>query len=197
MSRVSKAFTLLEVLIASSLAAVLFFVLVSMGGQVSGIVSKTVVLNELQQLAEMTGRKLVRQVSYCDAGGAAFQDKPELVALALHPVEDVTSSAKKVYAEHLTLYAWQPGHELLEIKGSPLTAEQRFQPIRLGGAAMEAMLVGNHPTKTFCTNVAQLKLVSSDGGFPVTLKLTLEKSAARYGRQTITFERPLCLRNTY
>lgn len=198
MSRDSKAFTLLEVLIAGSLAAVLFFVLIGLASQVSGVVSKTMVLNELQQIAEMAGRKLVGQVSLCDGGGAAFLDDPAVVALALHPVDDVTASAKKVYGPRVLVYAWQPGQGVIqEVKGTELPPDSRFQPLKLGPAAISSFLIQDHPRRVLCQCVAKMSLTSPDGGFPVLLKLKLQKSAGHYGLQTILVERPLCLRNIY
>jgi hypothetical protein len=198
MCRGSRGHTLLELLVAGGLGALLFFMGLGLMAQVSGIVSKTMALNELQQVGEVTARRLARQVASCDAGGAAFLVRPDLVMLALHPVSEVTPSAKKVYANRLTVYAWLPRTATLyEMQGGLLADSDRFQPLKLGPAAMESFLLEDRPRRPLCEYLSKVELTTPDGGFPLLLRLTMQKSAYRYGMQTVILERFLCLRNLY
>ena len=198
MFRDFRAFTLLELLVAGSLGAVLFFMVLGLLSQVSGIVSKTTALNELQQVGEVTARRLARDVALCDAGGAAFLQRSDLVMLALHGVAEVTPSAKKVYAPRLTVFAWLPATATLyEMHGSQLAESDRFQPMKLGSAALESFLLQDRPRRPLCAFLSKVELTTRDDGFPLLLRLTLQKSAYRYGMQTVVIERLLCLRNLY
>jgi len=161
------------------------------------VVSRSQVISEIQQNGEMTVRRLLELTARCDGGGAAFLEEPTLVALALHPVEDVTSAGKKQYAEQVSLFAWRPDTRMLvEIWDDPLAPADRFLPLKLGADAMR-LLSTRAQRRVLSRDVLEMSISTPSGAFPLYLRLKLMKYAPQYGPQTVTLERPLCLRNVY
>jgi Tfp pilus assembly protein PilE len=197
MSRVSKGFTLVEVLIAGSISVVLLSVLFVLYERVSGVLYKTMIVNELQQNSELIARKLSSSVAGSDSGGAAFLSEAALKAISVHPLADVTSAGKKVYADSVTLFAWTPSDlTLKELHSDTIRPAKRFSPTRLDPDGIRSLAAGSHP-KILSNRVVELTLTSPDGAFPLQIRIKLQQNAPHGGPQSIVLERQLCLRNIY
>lgn len=197
MSRVSRGFTLVEVLIAGAVSIVLLAVLFMLYERVSGVLYKTMIINELQQNSEVIARKLSSAVAVSDSGGASFLQEANLAALAVHPLADVTSAGKKVYSDSVTMFAWTPvDATLIEIHSDSIPPAKRFTPTRLTPDAIRNLASQPNP-KILSKRVVELTLTSPDGAFPLTVRLKLQQAAPHSGPQTIVLERQLCLRNVF
>lgn len=187
----------MELLVAGGLAAVLFLLLTSLLIRVSGVVQRVLTLNELQQTAEVLAGRIGSLTQRCDVGGVGFYQDAGLTALSLHPVEDVTPTAHKLYAETVTLLAWRPDNQTLsEIHSRPYPMKDRWQPIKLGPDAIQ-LLAQEPPRRILARTVLKMELTSPTGINPLLMKLVLQKNAPGGGPQSVVLERHLTLRNVF
>jgi hypothetical protein len=188
-------FTLLEVLVASGLAAVAFFLLISLLVRVSGVTNKISAITEIQQTSQMALSRLEALLQRCDVGGIKILQDVDICALSLHPIGEVTPTSAKLYAPRISVLAWTPASgALLEFQSDEQALEDRWQPIRLGGDQMRD-LTKQRPVRTLCTAVSKMEIVGTV--FPVLLKLDLSRNAPGYGWQRVHLERYLSLRVQY
>lgn len=197
MFRASRAFTLIETVVASALLTVFLTIVVVSLLKVSGFVQRTALISELQQSAQITLTRVDGMARRCDGGGCSFVQRSDLVALSLHPIFDVNVEARKLYEERVTVFAWdQLGKRLLEFRSDRFPLEERYQPHKLGEDAIEALVQGS-PSRVLCKYVDAMSLESSDQNFPLLLKLTLRANAPGYGQQSVLIERHLAPRVHY
>lgn len=187
------AFTLLEILVTMALAVATFLVVVGLLVRVSGVTQRISVSADLQQTSEMVLARIQNQVQQCDLAGIVRFAEPDVIGLALHPVEQIATNTAKTYAERPILLAWQPTTQTLaEWRGPALS--NRFEPHRMTLPEARAALA-SPPTSILCKCVSRWEL--SDTNMPLLLRIEFGKNAAGYGWQTVQVERYLNLRIQY
>lgn len=193
--RRSKGFTLMEVLVASSLAVLGFFFLLTLVMRTSGVMNRVLVVSQLQQNCEITVNRICNFTSRCDVGGVSFAQDPALTGLSLHPVDDIVGSNYKRYAVSTTLFRWTPATQtLVEINSLPLLDEQRWQPTRLDPDAI-GLLSLKPPARVLSRSIARMELYSPDQNCPLLMRLDFLANAPGYGPQRIRVERHLNVRD--
>jgi hypothetical protein len=191
----TRAFTLLEVLVAGSLATLGFFLLLSLLMRVSGVVQRVVTVNSLQQNCRIATQRVVSTAERCDVGGVSFVHDPALRAIALHPVEEVTATARKRYEQTLTLFCWTPDKQtLVETHTAPLADADRWQPLKLTGDEIGLASL-RPPTRVLSRTVTDMQLYSTDGNCPIRMRLYFGANAPGFGAQTVRVERYLNVHN--
>lgn len=198
MSIARRGFTLIEMVVAGGLVALLLGVLVILLFRTSNLVSRSTMLNELQSSGEALFRRMSVPCNQSDAGGASYVSEDGECMLALHPVETITPSGRKLYAPQVTVFSWDPStSRLLMFQGEVLPEPNRYDPTRLDKDAMRALIRRASP-KVLSERVTQCTLTPiSGGGFPLRLQLRLEQKVPHGPVQVYLLERSLCLRNFY
>lgn len=128
MSPASRGMTLTEVLLAGALG-VLFL------GQVLGFLvpSMRVQLRlsaeaDQVRLGSLALEKLATDLRATPAAGVSLLLEDGLVAVALHPQEDVTGDGQRVFAENLQVYSWS----------GKVFQRQQWRPAGAGPAQLQA-----------------------------------------------------------
>lgn len=197
MFRVSRGFTVMELLVASGITLLFFIILVQLLLRASGAVHRTATLSELQQSAELIYTRIASYAHRCDDGGATYLTDTDLVALSLHPVQDVSPSARKLYAAQVTAFCWTPARlTLTEQHGLNIPEEDRYQPRKLGPDAIRQLSL-EPPRRVLSRHMGQFSVTSADGNFPVLLTMKLARNAPGAGVQSVALERYLVLRNLF
>ncbi len=191
----SRGFTLLEILVASSLAILGFLFLLTLLMRTSGVMNRVLVVSQLQQNCEVTVNRLNSFASRCDVGGVSFAADPALTGLSLHPVEDIVGSNYKHYADHITLFSWTPTNStLVETHSQLFTDDERWQPHKLDPDAIGALSLLK-PARVLSRSVSQMELYSPDQNCPILMRLDFLANAPGYGPQKIHLERYLNVRD--
>ena len=191
----SSGFTLLEILVAGSLAVLGFFFLLNLLSRTAGVMNRVLVVSQLQQNCEMTVNRLTTQVARCDVGGVSFVQDPALSGLALHPIDDVEGDGHKHYASTLTLVRWTPATQaLVEIPSLPLVPADQWQPTRLDADAIGQLSL-RPVSRELSRSVSRMELYSPDQNCPIRLRLDFQSAAPGYGTQLVHVERFLNVRN--
>ncbi|MBT9584333.1 hypothetical protein IV102_13405 [bacterium] len=180
---------------ASSLAAMGFFLVLSLLIRVSGVVQRVVTVSSLQQNCKIATQRVIATAERCDVGGVSFVQDPALTAIALHPVEEVTATAHKRYEQTLTLYCWTRARQTLEeIHTAPLADPDRWQPHKLTGDEIGLASL-RPPTRVLSRTVTDMQLYSADGNCPIRMRLDFGANAPGFGTQTVRVERHLNVHN--
>lgn len=158
--------------------------------RVSGVVSKTVSVTELQVSGQMLMHRLLAHLQRCDAGGLKFITEDNLCALNMHEVADVTPDSRKLYAERVLVWHWQ-GSKLSEHRSQPLGMDNRWQPSRLDDGTLRN-LTGLEPGRTLSAHVVHLSVVAPDKNTPWLVRLDLERSTHR-----VRYEQFISLRDHF
>ena len=190
-----RGFTLVEILVAGALTLTFLGILVNLMFKVSGTLHKTAIIAELQQTSHLVASRISGFAHRCDDGGATFLVDTNQSALAFHPVQDVSPSARKMYDPHVTVFGWSAVAQTLSVFHSDdFPADDRYQPRKLGPDAIRQLLLGTVKS-VLSRDLQSLKLTSPDSNFPVLMTLRFVRNAPGVGPQAIVLERCLVLRN--
>lgn len=190
-----NGFTLVEVLVAGSLATVVFFIVINLLLRVSGVTNKISAITEIQQTSQMALSRLESLLQRCDVAGIKILQEQDISALSLHPVGEITPTSAKLYAPRISVLAWTPASGALrEFQSDEQALNDRWQPIRLAGDQIRS-LSNQRPVRVLCSAVTRMEITGTV--FPVLLKLDLSRNAPGYGWQSVHIERYLTLRVQY
>lgn len=195
MSRSKRGFTLMEIMVASTLTVLGFFFLLNLLTRVSGVMNRVLVVSQLQQNCEVTINRISSFACRCDVAGISFCQDPALSGLSLHPVDEVVDTNYKRYASHITLFSWTPANmTLVETNSIPFTDEQLWQPSRLDADAI-GLLSLQPAARVLSHSISRMELYSPDQNCPLLLRLDFQTNAPGYGPQGIRLERYLNVRD--
>lgn len=185
----------MELMVAASLLALGFFILVIMLIRVSGIMNRVVVVSQLQQNCDLTAARLSNFASRCDVGGVSFSQDPALTGLAVHPVREILGNHYKRYEPYITLFCWSPTNStLVETHSLPLADDECWQPHKLDPDAI-GILSLRPPSRVLSRSVTRMELYSPDQNCPVFLKMEFQTNAPGFGTQVVRLERYLNVRD--
>ena len=191
----SRGFTLLEVMVASTLAILGFLFLLTLLMRTSGVMNRVLIVSQLQQNCEMTVNRVSNFASRCDVAGVSFAADPALTGLSLHPVKDIVGSNYKQYEACITLFSWTPSNStLVETNSVPFPEDQRWQPSRLDPDAI-GILSLRPPTRVLSRSVSSMQLYSPDQNCPLLMRIDFQANAPGYGPQKVHVERYLNVRD--
>lgn len=185
----------MELLVAGSLLALGFFILITLLIRVSGVMNRVVVVSQLQQNCDLTAARLTSFMARCDVGGVSFSQDPALTGLALHPVQDILGNHYKRYDPYITLFCWSVSNStLVETHSAPFTDDERWQPHKLDPDAI-GLLSLSPPSRVLSRTVTRMELYSPDQNCPLRLRMDFQTNAPGYGAQLVRLERYLNVRD--
>lgn len=199
-ARTGRAFTLLELVVASTLLLLLLglafsFLVPALRYSRTGMVE-----SEIQQAATLSMRRIVGDLEDANAAGISWQSEPTV--LSVHRVVDANDKGRKVYAGELVVYLWDKDRKLLlrrtwppeppSLPAAPTTdAPFRVDSVGLGLLAAER----DGKERILARYVEEFSLqhagVDDHIGQPLTVRLLLENQT-----EVFELEREVSLRST-
>ncbi|MCA9790334.1 MAG: prepilin-type N-terminal cleavage/methylation domain-containing protein [Candidatus Eremiobacteraeota bacterium] len=201
-SRTAKAFTLIEVLVASTLTLLLIglcfsFLIPALRHSRHGAVQA-----ELQQMATLSMRKLVDDIEKTNYSGISLCQDP--VVLAIHPLVDVTPAGRRVYADELVVYFYDSANQVLKRRtwppeppaGIPVPGSEAA--LRLTGDQLKMFPGASSRARSMANSLVEFEIThAGTAGFlqlPLKVRMVTESGSGRE-RERFELVRTITLRN--
>lgn len=197
MRRRSKGFTVLEVLVAASILALLVGLLAMVISPALRITARESTRSDLLAQASLALDSLSQDLLRAPVEGLVFGELGIAeFFLSAHPAERFNSSGRLVYASHIRCYHWSE-KELRLHQFEDVPRNRPFRP------ALEEVsdLLAAPVRRTFSTAVEQFNVIDQDPSTdPIELPLTCRIVLSREARsntppERVVFERSLFPRN--
>jgi type II secretory pathway pseudopilin PulG len=197
---VTRAFTLLEVLVAGTLGLLLLGLLTSL--LVPGLRSTTrgTVQAELAQQGMVVTSCLAADLQSTAVSGVATDAAAGYARLSAHPVVGLLGSGNLEWARRLVVYSWGgPNTTLLRQEwsapGPPALAVTSSAPFRPTRGQLASLASSGRPGRTLATGVERFQLTLAGSAARLTLALVRPAGGPGQPAQRLELTRTVSLRN--